>query len=73
MTKVEEYIKAKPIFDSIPKIRGEARSVEKCPHCDEMIGRQFIPYGLGRGRSFGGCMCVHTQHILTKTILYQRD
>ncbi len=73
MSSVDDYINAKEIFDSIPKIRGEARSVSKCLQCGELYGRQYIPYGLGFGKTFGGCMCIVTGYPSTKQILYHVD
>ena len=39
---------------------GERRTYEKCRSCGQIIVREFIPYGLGRGRTFNPCMCYLT-------------
>ena len=48
------------LLELMPPVKGEMRTIRKCKNCGELQGRRFIPYGLGRGVTFGGCMCVAT-------------
>ena len=36
---------------------GECRTYEKCRTCGQLSVREFIPYGLGMGRTYNSCMC----------------
>lgn len=40
---------------------GERRTFVKCRGCGSVFVREFIPGGLGRGRTFGACLCFLTQ------------
>lgn len=39
---------------------GEMRRYQQCRTCKQFVVREFIPYGLGRGRTFNPCMCYCT-------------
>jgi hypothetical protein len=54
--------KADKLLRSICRIKGEMRRAYKCG-CGKIFANQFIPYGIGRGRSFNPCVCQLTQHM----------
>ncbi len=39
---------------------GEIRRYQKCRQCGEIQVREFIPFAVGRGRTFNPCMCYCT-------------
>ena len=53
-----EEAKAAMANNSLPA--GEQRRYQKCRACSEIWVREFIPFGIGMGRSFGACLCVLT-------------
>ena len=52
--------------------KGEMRSYMQCRSCGNVFVRDYIPYGLGEGRTYGPCMCVITQR-QTSTELAQEQ
>jgi len=50
----------KESMGSIGLCAGERRTYERCRSCKQIMVREFIPYGLGRGRTFNPCMCYLT-------------
>lgn len=36
---------------------GETRSYYQCGHCQQILVRDFISYGLGQGRTYNPCHC----------------
>lgn len=50
-----EEAKAAMANNSLPA--GEVRRYQKCRTCNNIMVREFVPYGLGFGRSFFACTC----------------
>ena len=53
--KTLEEAQAAMANNSLPA--GELRRYQKCRTCGNIMVREFIPFGLGRGRTFDPCMC----------------
>ena len=49
--------KVKKAMSGVPLPDGERRRYQKCKHCGNIEVREFIPYGLGMGRTFNACQC----------------
>ena len=60
--KKKYYDAAKKLFDSIPEVKGETRTVSYCRQCDHLYGRRFIPYGIGIGATYDPCHCITTHN-----------
>lgn len=52
-----ETKRAQEIIESMTPLSGMVRTANKCGDCGSLFGRQFIPYGLGRGLSVDLCGC----------------
>lgn len=48
------------LIEAMRPVSGEMRAVYECQGCGQLIGRRFIPFGLGRGLSVNLCMCQAT-------------
>lgn len=58
------------LLAAMTPIPGEVRRVEQCRLCGMLVGRRFIPHGLGRGLVLNPCTCITTnnQHKSMKVI-----
>lgn len=62
---------ATAVLDGIPKVAGETRAVYRCKSCGKLFGRRFIPYGLGHGATFGGCLCIITGNAARRELVLE--
>ncbi len=53
--KTLEEAQALMANNSLPA--GELRRYQKCRTCGNIMVREFIPFGLGYGRSYDACSC----------------
>lgn len=49
------------LMEQMTPIQGEKRVVYQCCECKTLIGRRYIPYGLGEGLTINPCLCHLTQ------------
>jgi hypothetical protein len=52
----------KQLLRQLGPTAGEERAIYRCVHCQQLIGRKFIPYGLGQGITLNPCMDVTTSN-----------
>ena len=60
MSDMQKAIDAAEIMESLRPVTGEMRVVYECHGCDQLIGRRFVPFGLGRGITVNGRLCQAT-------------
>jgi hypothetical protein len=56
------------LMEQMDAIQGEKRVVYQCVNCKTLIGRRYIPYGLGEGLTINPCLCHLTQRY-NKTVV----
>ena len=64
---------AAEVMELMLPVEGEVRVVYSCLTCGQLIGRRFIPYGLGEGFTLNACQCYLTQRDCKTIIVLRHD
>ncbi len=54
---MSQQLSEEEVFAMLPQRAGEVRTVNSCNTCGNLVGRRFIPYGLGIGMTVNPCHC----------------
>jgi len=55
--KLFEGLTPEEMLEKVSATKGETRQVNKCKGCGTLFVSQFIPFAIGRGKTYGQCIC----------------